>query len=226
MNGTIGLTDLGVFDELLKNLGQAAGLGGMINGTFSSNGDAKHPGADIQLSGNQLKYLGLLISNVKIEAAVEGGRADLKNCRVTINENDFIDVTGDVGLVAPYLYDARGAITLRDLGVFDELLKNVGQPGDLSGSISLNFPEKVTRRTPQLISRFWVIGLKYRGLLVQNVDIESKVENSLATIETGRFSFDEDNYIDISGNVQIAEPNPYEAHATIALKNLGVFNDF
>ena len=67
--------------------------------------------------------------------------------------------------------------------------------------------------------------IKYRGLLVQNVDIASKVENSLATIETGRLRLDADNSIDLTGNAQIAEPNSYEAHGTIALKNLGVFNE-
>ena len=200
-------------------------MSGILNGTFSTNGDAKRPGAHIQLSGDQLKYLGLLIPNIGIEAAVEGGRADLKTCRVTINENDFIDVAGDVGLVAPYPYDARGAITLRDLGVFNELLKNVGQPGDLRGSFSLNFSGKGDAKNPTAHLQILGDGLKYRGLVVQNVDIVSKVENSLATIETGRLSLDADNYIDITGNAQIAEPNSYEAHGTIALKNLGVFND-
>ena len=225
LNGTIGLTDLGVFNDLLKNLGQPTGLSGILKGTFSTKGDAKHPEAHIQLSGDQLKYLGLLIPNIGIEAAVEGGRADLKTCRVTINENDFIDVTGDVGLVAPYPYDASGAITLRDLGVFNELLKNVGQPGDLSGNLRLNFSGEGDTKNPTAHVQFLGEGLKYRGLLVQNVDIESKLQNSLATIEKGRLSLDPDNYIDVTGNAQIAEPNSYEAHGTIALKNLGVFND-
>ncbi len=201
-------------------------MSGILNGTFSSNGDAKHPGAHIQLSGYQLEYRGLLIPNVGIDAAVEGGRADLKTCRVTINENDLIDVTGDVGLVAPYPYDARGAITLRDLGVFNELLKNVGQPGDLSGSLSLNFSGKGDTKSPTAHLQVLGNGFKYRDLVVQNVDVESKVENSVATIETCRLSLDADNYIDITGNAQIAEPNPYEARGRIALKNLGVLNDF
>jgi autotransporter translocation and assembly factor TamB len=226
LNGRIELTELGVFDELLKNLGQPAGLSGIINGTFSSNGDAKHPEAHIRFSGYQLKYLGLLIPTVGIETAVEGGKADFKTCRVTINQNDFVDVTGNVGLVPPYLYDARGAITLRDLGVFDELLKNVGQPANLSGSLSVDFSGKGDTKNPTAHLHVLGDGLKYRGLLVQSVDLESKVENSLATIEAGRVSLDADNYLDISGNVDIVEPNPYEAHGTTALKNLGVFNEF
>ena len=223
--GRIRLRDLGLFDALLKSLGQPQGLSGALNLDFSGTGNRKNIAASLQVEGEKLKYLGLLIPNVKIEAAVEGGRADLRNCRVTINENDFIDVTGEVGLVAPYLYDARGAITLRDLGVFDELLKNVGQPGDLRGSLSLNFSGKGDAKNPTAHLQILGDGLKYRGLVVQNVDIVSKVENSLATIETGRLSLDADNYIDATGNAQIAEPNSYEAHGTIALKNLGVFND-
>jgi autotransporter translocation and assembly factor TamB len=224
-NGTIGLTELGVFNELLRNLGQREGLSGILNGTFSSNGDASHPGADLQLSGDQIKYLGLIVRKVGIEAAVEEGKAELKTCLVTINENDYIDVTGAFGLVAPYPFDTRGAITLRDLGAFNELLKNVGQPGNLSGSFNLNFSGKGDAKNPT--AHLEVLGdrLKYRGLLIQNVDIQSKVEDSMATIETGRLSLDADNYIDITGNVQTAGPNPYEARGTVALKNLGVFND-
>ena len=125
-----------------------------------------------------------------LEAAVEDGRADLKTCRVTINEKDRIDVTGDVGLVAPYPYNARGAITLRDLKAFNGLLKNFGQPGDLTGSLSVNLSGKGDAKNPQAQLQVSGDGIKYRGLLLQNVDLASKVENSLATIETGRLRLD------------------------------------
>ncbi|MBV8532354.1 MAG: hypothetical protein JO207_00970, partial [Verrucomicrobia bacterium] len=211
VNGTIELADLGVFNELLKNLGQPGGLSGVFNGTFAGNGDAKQPAGEIQLSGTQLKYRGLLIPKAGMEAVVAGGRADLKTCRVTVGQNGLIDVTGGVGLDAPYPYEARGVITLPDLGVFNELLKNAGQPGDLSGNLSINFSGKGDIKNPVAQLQVLGEGLKYRGLPVQNVNIESRVKNSLVAIETGRITLDANNYLDISGHAQIAEPNQYEA---------------
>jgi autotransporter translocation and assembly factor TamB len=225
LNGIIELTDIGVFDELLKNLGQRGGLSGNLNGTLSSNGDAKHPAAHLQLSGDRLNYLGLLIPSLGVEAALEGGRADLKTCRVTVNDSDYLDVTGNVGLVAPYPYETRGAIILRDLRAFDQLLKNFGQPGDLSGSLSLNFSGNGDAKKPT--AHLQVLGdeLRYRGLPVQKVDMEAKVEDSLATIETGKVTLDAANYIDLTGESGIVEPYNYKTNGEIELKNLTVFND-
>ena len=134
-------------------------------------------------------------------------------------------MTGDVGLDTPNPYDARGAITLPDLGVFNELLKTAGQPGDLSGNLSINFSGKGDVKNPAAQLQVLGNGLKYRGLPVQNVDIESRVENSLVTIETGRITWDANNYLDISGQAQISEPNQYDARGAIALNDLASFND-
>jgi autotransporter translocation and assembly factor TamB len=225
VNGTIKLADLGVFNELLKNLGQPDGLSGVVNGTFASSGDAKSPAGEIQLSGIQLKYRGLLVPNVSIGAAVESGRADLKTCRITVGQNGLLDVTGEVGLDAPYPYDARGAITLPDLGVFNELLKNAGQPGDLSGNLRINFSGQGDNKNPAVRLQVLGDGLRYRGLPLEHIDIESSLKNSLVTIEVGRISWDANNYLDISGQAQTAEPNAYEARGAIALHNLAAFND-
>jgi autotransporter translocation and assembly factor TamB len=225
VNGTIELADLGVFNELLKNLGQPGGLSGVLNGKFAGNGDAKHPAGDLQFSGTQLKYRGLLIPNAGIEAVVADGRAGLKICRVAVGQNGLIDATGNVGLDAPYPYEARGIITLPDLGVFNELLKNAGQPGDLSGNLNINFSGQGDIKNPAARLQVLGHGLKYRGLPVQDVDIESRVKNSLVTMETGRITLDADNYLDISGEAEITEPNQYEARGAIVLNNLATFDD-
>jgi autotransporter translocation and assembly factor TamB len=225
VNGTIELADLGVFNELLKNLRQPGGVSGVFNGTFAANGDAKHPAGEIHLSGTQLKYRGLLIPNAGLEAVVADGRADLKTCRVAVGQDGLIDVTGDVGLDAPYPYEAHGIITLPDLGVFNELLKNAGQPGDLKGNLNINFSGEGDIKNPAAQLQVLGNGLKYRGLPVQNVDIESRIKNSLVTFETGRITLDANNYLDISGEAQIAEPNQYEARGAIALNDLATFND-
>ena len=142
INGTIALTDLAVFDGLIKSLGQPPGLTGALNGSFSITGDAQHPGAQLQLSGDQFAYRGLVIPTIQIKAAVEDAKAELQTCRFVVNPNDFIDVTGSVGITSPFGYRAQGQVALRDLGAFNELLKKAGQPGDLRGSLNVDFSGK------------------------------------------------------------------------------------
>jgi autotransporter translocation and assembly factor TamB len=225
VNGTIALTDLAVFNGLLNNLGQPTGLGGVLNGSFSSHGDSQHPGAQLQLSGDQFKYRGLLIPTVQIKAAIEDAKAELQTCRVTVNQNDLIDVTGSVGIAAPFAYQARGQIMLRDLGAFNELLKNAGQPADLNGSLDVDFSGKGDSQNPTAQLRLLGERIKYRGVPIQNVDFQVKVENSLARIETGRINLDAINYIDLTGEAGLHDPYSYKANGTIEFKDLGVFKD-
>ena len=67
--------------------------------------------AQLQLSGDQFKYRGLVIPTIQIKAAVADAKAELQTCRITVNQNDFIDVTGNVGIAAPFVYQARGEIS-------------------------------------------------------------------------------------------------------------------
>ena len=137
-----------MFNGLIKNLGQPAGLSGALNGSFSISGDAQNPRAQLQLSGDQFKYRGLVIPSIQVKAEIADAKAQLQNCRITVNQNDFIDVTGNVGIASPFVYQARGEISLRDLGAFNELLKNAGQPADLGGKLNVDFSGEATCRIP------------------------------------------------------------------------------
>jgi autotransporter translocation and assembly factor TamB len=225
VNGTIALTDLAVFNGLIKSLGQPAGLSGSLNGSFSSNGDAQHPEAKLQLTGDQFNYRGLLIPTIQINAAIEDAKAELQTCRITMNQNNFVDVTGNVGIVAPFAYQARGEIMLRDLGAFNEPLKNAGQPADLKGKLSVDFSGKGDVQNPTAQLRVLGDGIKYRGLPIQNVDVEAQLENSMATVQTGRINLDAVNYIDFTGEAGLNNPHPYKANGAIVLDDLGVFKD-
>jgi autotransporter translocation and assembly factor TamB len=225
VNGVIALTDLGVFNGLIKNLGQPPGLSGALNGSFSIGGDAQHPEAQLQLSGNQFKYRGLVIPTIGIKAVVENAKAELQTFRITMKENDFIDVTGDVGITAPFAFQGRGEVMLGDLGAFDELLKNTGQPGDLTGNLNINFSGQGDFQNPNAQLRVLSDGIKYRGLPIQNIDIETQLENSMARMATGRINLNAVNYIDFHGEAGLNDPHPYQANGAIELNDLGVFKD-
>ncbi len=225
VHGTIALTDLAVFDGLVKNLGQPAGLGGVLNGSFSISGDAQHPGAQLQLSGDQFKYRGLLIPTVRIKAAMEDSKAELQTCRIAVNQNDFLEVTGNVGIAAPFIYQARGEIVMPDLGAFNELLKSVGQPGDLIGSLNADFSGQGDAQNPTAQLRILGDGIKYRGVPIQRVDVEAQVENWTATIKTGKIDLNALNSIEFAGAAGLRNPYPYSANGAIELTDLGVFKE-
>ena len=223
VNGSIALTDLAVFDGLIKNLGQPTGLGGVLNGSFSISGDSQHPRAQLQLFGDQFKYRGFLIPTVRIKAKLEDSKAELQTCRITVNQNDFLDVTGDVGIAAPFGYQARGEIVMRDLGAFNGLLKSAGQPGDLVGSLNADFSGKGDIQNPTAQLRILGDGIKFRGVPIQNMDVEGEVENSMAAIKTGRINLDAVNFIEFTGEAGLHNPYPYNANGAIELADLGVF---
>jgi autotransporter translocation and assembly factor TamB len=225
VNGTIALTDLAVFNGLIKNLGQPPGLSGALNGSFSITGDAQHPGAQLVLSGDRFAYRGLVIPTIQIKAAVENAKAELQTCRFVINPNDFIDVTGNVGIASPFEYHAQGQVALRDLGAFNELLKQAGQPGDLRGTLNVDFSGKGDMQNPTGELHVSGNGIKYRGLPIQKLEVETKLENWVAAMKTGRIDLDAVNYIDVTGEVGIKDPYSYKAKGAIELPDLGVFKE-
>jgi autotransporter translocation and assembly factor TamB len=225
VNGTIALTDLAVFDGLIKSLGQPSGLTGALNGSFSVTGDAQHPGAQLQLSGDQFAYRGLVIPTIQIKAVVADAKAELQTCRFVVNPNDFIDVTGNVGINSPFSYQAQGQVALRDLGAFNELLKKAGQPGDLHGSLNVDFSGKGDAQNPTGELRVSGDGIRYRGLPIQKLEVETKLDNWVASMKTGRIDLDTVNYIDMTGEVGIKDPYTYQAKGAIELPDLGVFKE-
>jgi hypothetical protein len=225
VNGTIALTELAVFNGLIKSLGQPPGLIGALNGSFSITGDAQHPGAQLQLSGDRFEYRGLAIPTIQIKATVEDAKAELQTCRLVVNPNDFIEVTGSIGITSPFEYQAQGQVALRDLGAFNELLKTAGQPADLRGSLNVDFSGKGDMQNPTGELRISGDGIKYRGLPIQKLDVETKLENWVASMKTGRIDLDAVNYLEMTGEVGIKDPYSYRAKGAIELPDLGVFKE-
>ena len=56
----------------------------------------------------------------------------------------------------PNSYEAHGTIALKNLGVFNELLRSLGQPGDLAGALEVDLSGKGTvKESNSRIDRSW-----------------------------------------------------------------------
>src|SRR5262249_16702852 len=223
VHGTIALGDLGVFNDFLGNLGQPRDLAGALNGTLMGHGDAKKPGAEIEVAGNQIKDHGLSVQRAHFGWVLEPAKAAVKTFRLVLDQNNSIEFSGNVGLAEPNPYTAKGKVALNDLAAFSELLKSFGQPGDLTGTLRVDLAGKGDARNPGAQLSLLGTQLKYRGVLVQRAEIESTLNDWLANIRTCRFTLDANNSIDITAQAGLKAPNAYVTDGKIELNDLSVF---
>ena len=101
----------------------------------------------------------------------------MKTGRIDLDAVNYIDLTGEVGIKDPYSYHAKGAIELPDLGVFNEMLNGVGAASATSGNVHVNLSCSGDARSEVPDGNLRVLGslIKYRGLLVQSIDIEGNL---------------------------------------------------
>jgi autotransporter translocation and assembly factor TamB len=225
VHGIIALGDLGVFNDFLGNLGQTRDLAGALNGTLTGDGDAKKPGAEIQIAGDQIKFHGLSVQHADLDSVLEQAKAIVKTCRLVLDQSNSVDFSGDVGLADPNPYSAKGTVALNDLAVFNDLLKSFGQPGGLAGTLKVDLSGKGDARNPEAQLSLLGTQLKYRGALIQKAEMESTINDWLANIRTCRFTLDTNNSIDISAQVGLKAPNTYATEGKIELNNLAFFSD-
>src|SRR5262249_13835538 len=155
------------------NLGQPRELAGTLRGTLTGHGDAKNPGAEAQITGDQIRFRGLLVERADVEAALEQEKALLKKCRVKFDQDNSIELSGNLDLVDPHAYGANGIVALNDLGAFNGLLRSFGQQGALSGMLKIDLAGGGDAANPAAQLALHGTQLKYRGVLIQTAEIEA-----------------------------------------------------
>jgi autotransporter translocation and assembly factor TamB len=238
INGTVGLSDLypykasaqirlqelGHFDELLKDFGLAAGLSGTFNLDLSASGDTKNPTANIRAQGDNIKYRGLPIDSIRLEAAARDGEAQLETCNIALDANNHLDLTGSSRLADPFPYEIHGTLALGELEIFNDFLENLGQPRGLAGNLRGTLTGQGDARNPGAQAQITGDQIRYRGLLLDRTDIDAVLEKEKAVLKTCRVNFDQNNSIQLSGNVDLADPHPYGVNGIVTLNDLGAFN--
>jgi hypothetical protein len=225
IHGTIALGDLGVFNDVLGYLGQPRDLAGALNGIIAGHGDARNPGAEIQIAGDQIKFRELSLRRADFDSVLEREKAAIKTCRLVLDQNNSIEFSGELGLAGPNPYSVKGTVTLNDLAAFSGLLKSLGQPGGLTGALKVDLSGNGDARNPEAQLGLLGTDLKYHGVLIQRVEIESTINDWLANIHTCRFTLDANNHIDITAQAGLKVPNTYVTNGMIELNNLGIFGD-
>jgi autotransporter translocation and assembly factor TamB len=175
------------------------------------------------MTGDQIRFRGLLIERTDVDAVLEGQKATLKTCRVKLDQNNSIELSGNLDLADPHPYSANGIIALNDLGTFNGLLKSFGQQGDLSGTLRVDLAGMGDAANPAAQLGLHGTELKYLGVLVQTAEIEATMKDWLANVPVCHFTLDPKNYVDLTGQAGLKPPNAYVTEGKIELNNLAVF---
>ena len=142
-----------------------------ITGTLTGNGDVRfdHLEANgaVRASGNQLKYRGLVLQSLDLDAAFKDQQAQVRSFRINFDPANYVNLTGSAELTDPYPFQTTGQVNFKDLAVVNKFLEGLGLEPGLSGGININFSGTGDVRNPT--AKLQVAGnqLQYRGFVVQ-----------------------------------------------------------
>ena len=226
--GRVSFSDLKTFNALLKSLGLDQGLSGTLNASFTGQGDLKSqiPEANLVVSGNQITYRGLVLQDLEVNGDIKDKRLNLPTLKIVADSNNSISATGNAQLSNPLPYSFNTNINLNDLAFLNPLLKSLGQEGGLSGKLhgTAWAQGEGQTRGPTGVVQLAGERFSYRNLQVQNLNVQARADGNQATLENVSVNFDPNNYINVNGNLALAEPFNYEAFGRVSFSDLKTFN--
>lgn len=92
--------------------------------------------AEMNLKVDEASYGEGKVQHVAISSHVEKGRAQLETVSIQVDAKNAIELTGEMELKAPFVFQAKGDIGLPELTAFNALLKASGAPEMMSGALT------------------------------------------------------------------------------------------
>ena len=101
-----------------------------IEGLLSAEGDLRfdHLQVDgtIRSSGSQLKYRGMTLQSLGLDAVFKGEEAEIRNFRVEFDPDNYVDLAGSTQMTDPFPFQAKGGVVFKKIAVLNEFLRNLG----------------------------------------------------------------------------------------------------
>lgn len=172
-SGNVDLKDLGVFNGVLQSAGQPTGLSGTLQANWSGTGDAKNliPVANVRTAANQIKYRGLTINTVDIDAKTSEDKLLLPSLKIVFDQNNYITGQGSSLLKDPYACDASANVQFADLKFLNELIKSFGQDLGLGGKLNLTWSGKGPLRDQ--VGTFQIHGDGLKTKTVEGIKVDA-----------------------------------------------------
>ncbi|MBV9673079.1 MAG: hypothetical protein JO076_09690, partial [Verrucomicrobia bacterium] len=163
--------------------------------------------ASIQVTGDSLRD-----DLVDLQAALRSGQSN-------------ISITGNARLPKP-----GTPLDLESISAHAKLhvvtLTDFIQQDLVKGQLTMDGDLLFSKLRPSGFVRALGEGLAYRGLNVNQIDVNAHFNNDVLELQSCRIGFVQNNYLNISGTAQVIDPFSYQGKGIIALPNLDLFNPF
>ncbi len=199
----------------------------LVEGSLTASGEIRvdhlEVNGNVRAAGDQLKYHGIVLQSLALDTLITENTSQVQNFRVALDPNNYLQLSGSTGLMEPFSFKINGALIFKDLAVLNNIFTSFGVKPGISGRLTTKFTGSGDIHNPGATLQMSGEQIQYCGIPVQSINLQAKVENWQGTIETGRISLDNSNYIDLTGEADLKDPYPYKTSGGIEFNDLGVF---
>ena len=93
----------------------------------------------LSISGSDLKIRDLVVQRLQVQSVIAKNVVHLNECSATLNQTDFVDAKGTLGLQSPYNYNGKVSAHIANLAVMEPLLRALGNETQVAGSLKLDW---------------------------------------------------------------------------------------
>src|SRR5262249_30658278 len=91
------------------------------------------------LYGSNLKMRDLVLRQVSTQGAISNNVVYLNDLSASLNDTDFVNATGTLGLRRPYYYSGKISANVANLSTLEPLLRASGNQNALAGTIKVDW---------------------------------------------------------------------------------------
>ena len=114
-----------------------------VSGSLQGNGQVSlRKGlmdGQLTLNGADIRAKDLLIKQFTTGATIAHSVVYLNDLRATMNEKDYVGANGKIALAKPFSYTGSLTADVKDLSAFEPLLRALGHPTPLAGSLNITW---------------------------------------------------------------------------------------
>jgi hypothetical protein len=114
-----------------------------MRGQFNAHGTLEQKegelGGHLSLTGTHLGFAEFSADKLNLEVPVEKNIAVIQSFELGLNATDGATGTGKIALRKPFAYDGKLVATIRDLAVFNPLLRAMGFDEPVAGSLAIDW---------------------------------------------------------------------------------------
>ncbi|MBV8585396.1 MAG: translocation/assembly module TamB domain-containing protein, partial [Verrucomicrobia bacterium] len=171
---------------------------------------------------------GVTVPSVNLDAEFHDQNASLKQLRVDLDPNNYLNVTGSLVIEQSLPFRLQGLVALGDLQHLNHFLSVQKLPADLAGQLSLKLQATGDAKLENLRATISAGGSKiaYQGLVVRDLKFDANLANQLFQIQNCLLRLDDRNGVDVGGQFDLRPPYPFTSNGHLALTDLSFLRPF